>query len=242
MLRGVDAYFVGRVELLKWVNEFLSLKLTKVEECANGAVQCQVFDAIFPGKVPLRKVKFNARQEYEFIANYKILQDVFLKCSVNKVIPVERLIKAKYQDNLEFLQWTYEFFNRNYQGQPYDAKARRRGVKHKSTGQKQATASAAPGARSKAPLQKPMRQKAPGTPPSAVISESEIQKRVDKQVEGMRSELEEMKALAMEIEKERDFYFDKIVKVEDICKEQEESEFINAVLEVLYADPAEEVQ
>ena len=41
------------------------------------------------------------------------------------MIPVERLIKCKFQDNLEFLQWLKKFWDTYYPGGPYDALARR---------------------------------------------------------------------------------------------------------------------
>jgi RP/EB family microtubule-associated protein len=36
-------------------------------------------------------------------------------------------MKAKYQDNLEMLQWIKRFFDLNYNGAPYDAAGRRKG-------------------------------------------------------------------------------------------------------------------
>ncbi len=67
--------------------------------------------------MPLSKVKFNAKHEYEYVQNFKILQAAFDKHKVffmgliskiyqkiDNAIPVERLIKCKFQDNLEFLQ------------------------------------------------------------------------------------------------------------------------------------------
>ena len=63
MMEG--AYFKGRIELLAWLNELLQVNYTKVEQCASGAAYCQIIDAVFPGKVPLSKVNFNARFEYE---------------------------------------------------------------------------------------------------------------------------------------------------------------------------------
>ena len=55
------------------------------------------------------------------------MQDVFQKCGINKVIPVAQLIRGKYQDNLEFMQWFKRFFELNYSGMPedYDAIKRR---------------------------------------------------------------------------------------------------------------------
>ena len=45
----------------------------------TGAVACQICDAVFPGSVPMSKVKWDARNDYEFVHNYKILQRVFEK-------------------------------------------------------------------------------------------------------------------------------------------------------------------
>ena len=45
---------------------------------------------------------------------------------MKKHIDVDKLIKAKYQDNLEFLQWMKKYFDMNYNGEPYDALGRRK--------------------------------------------------------------------------------------------------------------------
>mmetsp|Transcript_2945 Transcript_2945/g.6833 ORF Transcript_2945/g.6833 Transcript_2945/m.6833 type:complete len:349 (+) Transcript_2945:400-1446(+) len=122
-----EAYFVGRREIIDWLNELLSLNLSKVEETANGAVVCQVMDALFPGTVPMKKVNWGARSDHEFVSNYKVLQAVFDKLSITRHIPVDRLIRAKYQDNLEHLQWVRSVFM-DHEGnipEDYDAIGRR---------------------------------------------------------------------------------------------------------------------
>ena len=43
------AFFVGRKEIMDWINETLSLNLSKVEETASGAVACQLLDIMYPG-------------------------------------------------------------------------------------------------------------------------------------------------------------------------------------------------
>lgn len=32
------AYFVGRVEIIKWVNDFLKLNIQKIEDTASGII------------------------------------------------------------------------------------------------------------------------------------------------------------------------------------------------------------
>jgi len=76
----------------------------------------------------MSKVKWSATQEYEYIHNYKILQNSFIKNNIQRHIDVDKLIKAKYLDNLEFMQWLKAYFDRlNPDLSSYDPIARRNG-------------------------------------------------------------------------------------------------------------------
>jgi len=75
----------------------------------------------------LKKVYFEAKLEHEFIKNYKVLQSVFDKKQITKHIEVNKLIKAKPLDNLEFLQWIKRYFDMHYGGHEYNALERRGG-------------------------------------------------------------------------------------------------------------------
>lgn len=68
---------------------------------------------IHPGKVALSKVNWKARNDYEFINNLKILQNSFDKIGIKKHLEIERLAKAKYQDNLELIQWLKRYYDLN---------------------------------------------------------------------------------------------------------------------------------
>ena len=70
--------------------------MTKVEQCATGALYCQIIDACYPGTVTMNKVKWNAKHDYEYVENYKVLQQAFLKNDIKRYIDVDKLIKAKY--------------------------------------------------------------------------------------------------------------------------------------------------
>lgn len=43
-------------------------------------------------------------------------------------VPTQKLIKGKFQDNFEFLQWFKKFFDANYEEREYDALAARFGI------------------------------------------------------------------------------------------------------------------
>lgn len=44
-----------------------------------------------------------------------------------QIIPVDKLVKGKFQDNFEFVQWFKKFFDANYDGKEYDPVAARQG-------------------------------------------------------------------------------------------------------------------
>merc|ERR1711997_1065606 len=76
---------------------------------------------LFPGSIQLKKKKFKTNLEHEYIQNFKILQAAFKKVNVDKIIQIDKIVKGRFQDNFEFIQWFKKFFDANYDGRPYDA-------------------------------------------------------------------------------------------------------------------------
>jgi microtubule-associated protein, RP/EB family len=53
-----------------------------------------VIDVVHPGKIAISKVNWKAKNDYEFIGNYRILQDAFNK------VGIKRYIEVVYSPNL----------------------------------------------------------------------------------------------------------------------------------------------
>ena len=76
---------MSRHDIIAWVNDIVSLNYTKVEQLCSGAAYCQFMDMLFPGCISLKKVKFQAKLEHEYIHNFKLLQASFKRMNVDKV-------------------------------------------------------------------------------------------------------------------------------------------------------------
>ncbi|KAN0087827.1 Calponin homology domain containing protein [Tylopilus felleus] len=204
---------VSRTDLLAWVNELLQLNYTKVEQCGTGAAYCQIMDSIY-GDLPMTRVKMNAKHEYEFVANFKVLQNVFKAKKIDKPIPIEKLVKCKMQDNLEFLQWIKRFWDSNYGGQGYDAVARRRGAPTDTP----ATIAPLSGPRSASGLGATGRSG--GKTPISGHRAGSTQP--NEAMQSLQAQLQEMSTHMEGLEKERDFYFAKLRDIEILVQQQVE--------------------
>jgi RP/EB family microtubule-associated protein len=249
-------------------------------------------DAIYPGKVNMSKVNFAAKLEYEYVSNFKILQTLLEKVGNIKVVPVDKLIKGKYQDNLEFLQWIYSYYCTNGGSvESYDAEKRRAlaGAKGIPCGSKGPSVNAgkdstkdpskenlaeAGSVNSKTPTGLSKRsistkghaaqstssgnkkfsakgdsknenepEASSNSHPSKKSSIKSSEKRPD--VADDQAKLKEkldtlnaLQELATNLEKEKDFYLNKILEVESLCMKDEfkDSEICIKIKDILYAE------
>lgn len=281
------AFFVGRKEIVDWVNETLGLTITKIEDTAFGAIACQVFDIIYPGQLPMSKVNWAAKASHEYIPNYKLMQTVMTKNHIDKFVDVDRLIKGRYQDNLEFMQWLKAFYE--MQGVPsegYDAvgqRAKGKGGSQYALAQGKSGGAAAPRPTSapvakqrpvvavpqkvekplvamkenkpnapvpaptkttatKAVVSKVASQETPKLKAASASSNAVAQASID-QLKGSNDQLSKaMSEMRLEmdgLEKERDFYFEKLRQVEIIMQELEDAgkgnDLTASVFKILYA-------
>lgn len=92
----------------------------------------------------MSKVNWQAKHDYEYAYNYKVLQLAFQKNGIARFVDVSpilklnlslisnvqptKLMRAKYQDNLEMMQWIKRYYDINNKGVPYDGPGRRKGA------------------------------------------------------------------------------------------------------------------
>jgi len=232
------AFSVSKTVLLEWVNSFFELDYNKVEQCASGAIHCQIADAIFPGKVPMKNVNWSARTDYDYVKNFKILQNVFVKQGVRKPVPIDKLVKAKYQDNLEWLQWMKHFFTCKYTGEDYNPTERRNlsskapkktTIKRKPAATKSTTSSATS-----------------TTKKSTVKSKATSSGASSTQLKALNDKISQLQLTVQGLERERDFYFGKLREVEVLCQTKTEAEGDDAtiacseILAILYKTDEED--
>ncbi|KAI4227443.1 MAG: hypothetical protein L6R36_002402 [Xanthoria steineri] len=194
----------------------------------------------------MSRVKFNVNTEYAYLQNFKILQNCFAKHQIDRLVPVESLIKCKMQDNLEFLQWSKRFWDQYFPGGEYDAVARRKGA-------------GAPPAAAAAPAPAPVtsartsgagaaarRGTTPTTAAAPVRSVGGISAGGGgaAAAAALKQELNTMKETVAGLERERDFYFSKLRDIELLLQqacdenpelEKEENGLIKQVQTILYS-------
>ncbi|XP_051976703.1 microtubule-associated protein RP/EB family member 3-like isoform X2 [Xyrauchen texanus] len=226
---------LSRHEMLAWVNDSLQLSYTKIEQLCSGVAYCQFMDMLFPGCILLKKVKFQARLEHEYINNFKVLQAAFKRMSVDKIIPVERLVKGRFQDNFEFVQWFKKLFDANYDGKEYDPQLARQGqdVSPVPNPGPQRTSPTAP-------KSMPAPQRGINSTPSAGMRRNMVASRSggsDASCVELNQQLLDLKLTVDGLEKERDFYFTKLRDIELICQEHESDGIptLAKIIGILYA-------
>ncbi|KAK1260844.1 Microtubule-associated protein RP/EB family member 1B [Acorus gramineus] len=207
------AYFVGRGEILAWINATLQLNLSRIEEAASGAIQCQMMDMIHPGLVPMHKVNFEAKAEYDMIQNYKLLQEVFNKLKIEKVIAF----------------WNYNPVERRCKG------GKERNSKNGHRGSKSLQVNNSP---NQAPLEGEGPKQGRGHNPSNGVDSTVAAA----QIRALSEEMEDLKLSMENLEKEKDFYFAKLRDIEILCQSSilEHLPVAKAIKKILYAEDAKE--
>ncbi|RKP19779.1 hypothetical protein ROZALSC1DRAFT_28664 [Rozella allomycis CSF55] len=248
----------SRIELLNWINSLLQLNYTKIEQLGTGAAYCQILDSIY-GDVQMSKVKFDTNQVYEYVNNFKVLQNAFAAHGIEKVVPVEGLMKLKFQDNIEFTQWLKKFWDQNYGGNDYDPISRRKSkvaTTKPARNNSNANASLSFTRSSTSSINKvatgspaPLRKLPSRTLP--VSTSNVFSNNNSSRIEDMEQEIAELRSsvghLKMNLEKaqtDRTFYYSKLISVETYLQanEHDDNPHLAAIRSILYRSNEDNIE
>jgi len=156
-----------------------------------------------------------ARLEHEWFHNMKLFQGALTRLKLDKTIPVDRLIKGRFQDNFEFLQWFIKFFESQAPGME-NMKSAANTVQPKPIKPRAIT---------------PKDESSSDTPKDESISE-------------MTATLEELNQTAATIIEKRDRAYAKLRQIEmlitDTINKNENVAFCNKICELLYKTDQDE--
>ena len=159
------------------------------------------------------------------------MADVFVKHQVDRLVPVENLVKCKMQDNLEFLQWMKRYWDQYFPGIDYDPVARRKasggapttgaaGAPVSASSLRTSTAGHRPaagtGARRPAAASNTAATRAPRTSGAAGAGGAA-------QTAALTQENNQLKETVEGLERERDFYFNKLRDIELLLQQEVEA-------------------
>jgi RP/EB family microtubule-associated protein len=106
---------LGRLELLSWINELTESDYPRIESLSDGVAYCQVLDHLHPKTIQLSKLNCKAnlvypRSEDDNYRNLKVLEDALARIRSKRTIDTSKLSRSKFPDNMDFLQWLYQYW------------------------------------------------------------------------------------------------------------------------------------
>ncbi|XP_005182379.1 microtubule-associated protein RP/EB family member 2-like [Musca domestica] len=225
---------MSRHDMLEWVNSTVHGQHKKIEELCSGVAYCQMMELLFPNCIGLKRIKTSAKLEHEFLYNLKLFQAAFIKLNFDKSVPIDRLMKGKFQDNFEFLQWFKKFFDTHSAGKE---------------NLRVPAAMAAAAQNAPKPIKKPGNQtlgsaKTPAAKPDMLKTPKGTQQHGERQVSPstirtLQETQEQLAEQILSVEHERDTYYKKLAEIEVILNESVQNnifvEWCNRALTILYA-------
>lgn len=234
---------LSRNEILAWVNRTLLSEFKKIEELCTGAAYCQMMDILFPGCVPLKRIKYCTNLEHDFINNLKIFQNALVTMKVDKAVPIDRLVKGRFQDNFEFVQWFKKFFDVNYDGKEYDPQDARNhapmGYGTPNTLKPSQRTNIVGGGAPKTGVTRNVEKKTTPTTALGKLKISENNNALKEQLNVLTQEKDDLVIRMQTIEMERDYYYQKLTQIEALLTEEDgdvNQIFLERAKEIMYAE------
>lgn len=78
----------GKSETVSWVNSQIKskyLQIAHLEQLSTGVVFCELFNVLYPGKIPLSRVFIRPKGDFEVLENFKLLTTTFQKSGLRSM-------------------------------------------------------------------------------------------------------------------------------------------------------------
>lgn len=249
----ITIMIASKSELISWINSTFDLNYTKVDQCGNGVVYCLIFNSLYPNIINPAKINTNPKTDFQILNNFKLLQFGFNKVNINRNINVDKLIKCRLQDNLEFLQWFSRLWDEKNNSRPISKSSNVLSSRPSPRPSIITHHNPHPISRQSSTIKPQLSKESPKPSPKLSTNITPITKTtttkhtpIDKsnEISTLLSKIENLEKFKDGLEIERNFYFDKLRDIEILCQNLLQSknsinlstnDLINDILEIMYA-------
>eukprot|EP00316_Scyphosphaera_apsteinii_P005680 CAMPEP_0119342222 /NCGR_PEP_ID=MMETSP1333-20130426/104249_1 /TAXON_ID=418940 /ORGANISM="Scyphosphaera apsteinii, Strain RCC1455" /LENGTH=260 /DNA_ID=CAMNT_0007354391 /DNA_START=29 /DNA_END=811 /DNA_ORIENTATION=+ len=232
----------SRHVLADWASQISGSQVTNSldKHTTTGVLFCQLFEAIKPGSIDMRKMNARAQAESDSIANFKLLQAAFERHKMDHLqgISITSLAKGQPQATLELLQE----FHKMHVGEtecssalaPIDGNAvvrirdptrKRRGDGLTSQAKRSSAKNAGEAAEAPTAVE--------SLPAETSIANLSLDEVTHGQLEHLRKKVRQAAIELTAMREEKDFYWAKLRCIEEICQKAG-GKFSQDILNVLY--------
>jgi len=75
----------------------LTADITSPTDCSDGVAFCQLLDAVYPGRVPLHRLDFNAQYVEAKERNLRVMRDTLGKLEIEVNVDLPGIANGKFQ-------------------------------------------------------------------------------------------------------------------------------------------------
>ncbi|KAF7682546.1 Protein BIM1 [Astathelohania contejeani] len=214
----------SKSQLLNWINDLLHTNIKSIAELGKGVEYNEIF-SIIHSDYPISQINRNPKTELDYFHNLKLLQSFMFRKDIRTSFPIEKMVKCRMQDNLEFTQWLYKYYKNNKR----DADNLYKDRNFLET-----------------PIKSNIKPTKVLTPPKQSPDYKPIINELSQKLANEVKEKNELYATIEAFEKERDFYFKKLLLIEELLLLKQRSgddisdlEIREKIFSILYEKPEE---
>lgn len=120
-VRAAGGDRITRGQLIAWINDRLGSGVTSFDDLSDGKAYCRLLCKLFPGSLPLGKLRSGATRDLDCVQNFKLLQQGLDKARLRREFRIESLVAGRFRDHYELLKWFKRLFDETLADREADA-------------------------------------------------------------------------------------------------------------------------